>query len=62
MIAINDVMREITFCKKASLQIIGIIENMSGYVCPNCKVRHKDKTYFILFSNAFSYNLFVTNI
>lgn len=47
MIAINDVMREITFCKKASLQIIGIIENMSGYVCPNCKVRHKDKNYFV---------------
>nr|XP_042899740.1 cytosolic Fe-S cluster assembly factor NUBP2 homolog isoform X2 [Parasteatoda tepidariorum] len=37
MIAISDVLREITFCKKASLPIIGIVENMSGFVCPNCK-------------------------
>jgi len=37
MVAISDVLREITFCKKASMPIIGIIENMSGFVCPNCK-------------------------
>ncbi|XP_035212339.1 cytosolic Fe-S cluster assembly factor NUBP2 homolog [Stegodyphus dumicola] len=37
MVAISDVLREITFCKKASLPVIGIIENMSGFVCPNCK-------------------------
>ncbi|KAG8181960.1 hypothetical protein JTE90_026900 [Oedothorax gibbosus] len=36
-VAISDVLREITFCKKASLPIVGIIENMSGFVCPNCK-------------------------
>ena len=28
--------RELTFCKKAGLKVIGIVENMSGYVCPNC--------------------------
>ncbi|OQV21465.1 Cytosolic Fe-S cluster assembly factor nubp2 [Hypsibius exemplaris] len=32
-----DVRREITFCRKAALPILGIIENMSGYVCPNCE-------------------------
>ncbi|XP_055947570.1 cytosolic Fe-S cluster assembly factor NUBP2 homolog [Argiope bruennichi] len=37
LVAVGDVLREITFCKKASLPVIGIIENMSGYVCPNCK-------------------------
>ncbi|XP_054712766.1 cytosolic Fe-S cluster assembly factor NUBP2 homolog [Uloborus diversus] len=37
MVAISDVLREITFCKKAALPVIGIIENMSGFVCPNCK-------------------------
>lgn len=37
MVAISDVLREITFCKKASLPVIGIIENMSGFVCPHCK-------------------------
>lgn len=36
IISVNDVRREITFCKKANLPIIGIIENMSGYVCPEC--------------------------
>jgi len=36
-VAVGDVRREITFCRKANLKIIGIIENMSGFVCPNCK-------------------------
>jgi Mrp family chromosome partitioning ATPase len=37
-IAVNDVRREITFCKKTEIPIAGIIENMSGFTCPNCKV------------------------
>ncbi|KAG2378022.1 hypothetical protein C9374_008644 [Naegleria lovaniensis] len=32
-----DVSREITFCRKLNIPIKGIIENMSGYVCPCCK-------------------------
>ena len=28
--------RELTFCKRAKLKVIGIVENMSGYICPNC--------------------------
>ena len=36
MLSINDVRREITFCQKTSFQIVGLIENMSGYVCPHC--------------------------
>ena len=36
MLSINDVRREITFCRKTSFHIIGLIENMSGYVCPYC--------------------------
>lgn len=35
-VAIGDVRRELTFCKKTGLKVIGIVENMSGYVCPNC--------------------------
>lgn len=35
-VAVGDVRRELTFCKKANLKILGIVENMSGYVCPNC--------------------------
>ncbi len=33
----NDVRRELTFCKKVGIPIAGIIENMSGYSCPHCK-------------------------
>lgn len=35
-VAIEDVRKEITFCKKTGIPILGIIENMSGYVCPHC--------------------------
>ena len=36
-VAVGDVRRELTFCRKAKLDILGIVENMSGYICPNCK-------------------------
>ena len=32
-----DVRKEINFCKKIGLGVIGVVENMSGFVCPNCK-------------------------
>ena len=38
-LSLSDVMREATFCKKAKLPILGMIENMSGFVCPHCSVR-----------------------
>lgn len=31
-VAIEDVRKEITFCRKTGIPIMGIIENMSGYV------------------------------
>jgi len=37
LVSIDDVRREITFCRKAKLDILGIVENMSGYTCPHCK-------------------------
>lgn len=37
-VSLLDVRKEITFCKKVDVPIIGVIENMSGFVCPNCKV------------------------
>uniref|UniRef100_A0A8B9H9K4 Nucleotide binding protein 2 (MinD homolog, E. coli) n=1 Tax=Astyanax mexicanus TaxID=7994 RepID=A0A8B9H9K4_ASTMX len=39
-VSIGDVRREITFCKKTGVKILGIVENMSGFVCPHCSVRH----------------------
>lgn len=35
-VAINDVRKELTFCKKSGLSVIGVVENMSGFVCPHC--------------------------
>jgi len=36
-ISIQDVRKEINFCRKVNLPILGIVENMSGFVCPSCK-------------------------
>jgi len=38
-VALSDVRKEISFCKKVGIPILGVIENMSGFVCPCCKVR-----------------------
>ncbi|KAL2105515.1 hypothetical protein VUR80DRAFT_8238 [Thermomyces stellatus] len=32
-----DVRKEIDFCRKAGIRILGLAENMSGYVCHTCK-------------------------
>lgn len=37
-VALLDVRKEIDFCKKVGVKILGVIENMSMFVCPNCKV------------------------
>ncbi|XP_069763035.1 cytosolic Fe-S cluster assembly factor nubp1 isoform X2 [Narcine bancroftii] len=36
-ISLQDVRKEISFCQKVKLPIIGVVENMSGFVCPKCK-------------------------
>ena len=38
-VSLMDVRKEINFCKKVGLPVIGVVENMSGFVCPKCKVR-----------------------
>lgn len=35
-ISTADVKKELSFCQKTSLNVLGIIENMAGYVCPCC--------------------------
>jgi Mrp family chromosome partitioning ATPase len=35
-VAVSDVRRCVTFCSRLSLNVIGILENMSGMVCPHC--------------------------
>lgn len=36
-VALLDVRKELDFCRKAGIRILGLAENMSGFVCPNCK-------------------------
>ncbi len=35
-VSLLDVRKEIDFCRKAGIRIMGLIENMSGFVCPKC--------------------------
>lgn len=39
-IALADVRKSIQFCRQVKMNILGLIENMSGFVCPNCGVMH----------------------
>ncbi len=40
-VALSDVRKEINFCRKVGMPIVGVIENMSGFVCPNCDKVHQ---------------------
>jgi len=40
-VAVADVRRSVSFCKTLNLRVAGIVENMSGLVCPHCG-RHVD--------------------
>lgn len=36
-VAVSDVRREVNFCHKTKVPILGFVENMSGFVCPKCE-------------------------
>ncbi|KAL9050784.1 MAG: hypothetical protein Q9162_006435 [Coniocarpon cinnabarinum] len=36
-VALLDVRKEIDFCSKAGIPILGLVENMAGFVCPKCR-------------------------
>ncbi|PZC78285.1 hypothetical protein B5X24_HaOG202290 [Helicoverpa armigera] len=38
-VSLLDVRKELQFCEKLNVPVIGVIENMSLFVCPNCKTR-----------------------
>jgi len=40
-VSLQDVRKEINFCKKVKLPIIGVVENMSWFICPKCKTETK---------------------
>ena len=42
-VSLLDVRKEIDFCRKAGIRILGIVENMSGFICPGCK--HENRIF-----------------
>ncbi|HBD95288.1 MAG: hypothetical protein A2015_16150 [Spirochaetes bacterium GWF1_31_7] len=39
-ISLLDVRKSLNFAKKLDLPVLGIIENMSGFICPTCNTNH----------------------
>jgi ATP-binding protein involved in chromosome partitioning len=39
-VAIEDAVKAIKMFDKLSVPVLGVIENMSWFVCPNCSARH----------------------
>jgi Mrp family chromosome partitioning ATPase len=35
-VALADVRKSINFCKTVGVEIVGVVENMSGFICPHC--------------------------
>jgi Mrp family chromosome partitioning ATPase len=35
-ISLADVRKSISFCKTVKMEIFGLVENMSGFICPHC--------------------------
>ncbi|MDD5134114.1 MAG: P-loop NTPase [Phycisphaerae bacterium] len=35
-VALSDVRKGVSFCRSLDLPVIGVIENISGFVCPKC--------------------------
>ncbi|MGB6066962.1 MAG: Mrp/NBP35 family ATP-binding protein [Desulfomonilaceae bacterium] len=39
-VALKDVRKSIRFCRSLEMPVFGIVENMSGFVCPECGAKH----------------------
>jgi len=39
-LAVKDVKKSVRFCKSLGMPVFGIVENMSGFVCPECGASH----------------------
>ncbi|KII61743.1 Cytosolic Fe-S cluster assembly factor NUBP2 [Thelohanellus kitauei] len=38
VLSIDDVTRQIKFCDRTGIKMLGIVENMTAFTCPNCQV------------------------
>lgn len=39
-VAIADVRKSISFCRQLNIPMLGLVENMSGFICPGCGQEH----------------------
>lgn len=39
-VALADVRKSLNFCQQIEMPIVGLVENMSGFVCPSCGQKH----------------------
>jgi len=39
-VSLADCRKCVDFCRRLEVPVLGIVENMSGYVCPDCGARH----------------------
>lgn len=35
-VALTDVEKSLSFCRELKLPVVGLVENMSGFICPHC--------------------------
>ena len=35
-ISLLDVRKEVNFCQKTNVKVLGVVENMAGFICPHC--------------------------
>ncbi|MBQ6352991.1 MAG: Mrp/NBP35 family ATP-binding protein [Lentisphaeria bacterium] len=40
-VSLADCRKCLDFCAKLELEVAGVVENMSGFICPNCGTRHE---------------------
>ena len=38
-VALTDVEKSLSFCRELKLDVVGLVENMSGFICPHCGER-----------------------
>jgi ATP-binding protein involved in chromosome partitioning len=38
-VALASVRKSITFCRQLNLRVLGVVENMSGFICPHCGMK-----------------------
>ena len=37
-VALATIRKELNFCRKMDVKVLGIVENMSVFICPHCQV------------------------